>query len=96
MKFKVLKDIKDDHDIIATAALSKFSAISYLAKTGTPLKMLMTYNAYISEIECGLWSLVPLAQGKDESTYQSQFTHITKKIDILMSAIKNLRENSKS
>lgn len=91
MKYKTKEQMQKDVDSLGMAALSKFSSINHLCKTGIPLEGLLATESIIREIEAGLWSLVPLGCGDDKSTFENQVQHLTKKFNSVIEAAKSMR-----
>lgn len=83
--------MQDDVDSLGMAALSKFSSINHLCKTGIPIQGLLATESVIREIEAALWSLVPLGLGDDKATFDSQVDHVTKKFNAFLEASKSMR-----
>lgn len=91
MKYKSKEEMQDDVDSLGMAALSKFSAISHLSKLGIPLNGMLAIESMVREIECGLWTLVPLGLGDDKTTFDSQIEHLTKKFHSVIEAAKIMK-----
>lgn len=92
MKFKTKEEMKDDIDSLGMCALSKFSAISHLSKLGIPLPGMIMLESMIREMECGLWTLVPLGLGNDSATFESQINHLQKKFHSIIEAAKAMKQ----
>lgn len=91
MKYKTKDEMQNDVDTLGMAALSKFSSISHLSKLGIPLEGMLAIESMVREIECGLWSLVPLGLGNDNQTFESQIKHLTKKFNSVIEAAKVMK-----
>lgn len=92
MKYRDKEEMQVHVDMLGMCALSKFSAISHLSKLQIPLDGMIAIESQIREIECGLWTLVPLALGNDAVTYISQVEHIQKKCTHFIEAIKVMKD----
>jgi hypothetical protein len=67
---------------IGIAEISTFSSIRALAKMGIPLEGMVALNVLIKEVECVLWSIVPMCLEKKHGTeYKNQCEHLKKLID---------------
>lgn len=91
MKYKTKEQMQKDVDSLGMAALSKFSSINHLCKTGLNLEGLLAIESMVREIECGLWSLVPLGLGDDPFTFENQVNHLTNKFNKVIEAAKLMR-----
>lgn len=91
MKFKSKEEMQDDVDSLGMCALSKFSAINHLSKLGIPLAGMIMIESMVREMECGLWTLVPLGLGNDNATFDKQVDHLTKKFNSIVSAAKSMK-----
>ena len=91
MKYKTKEQMQEHVDSLGMAALSKFSSINHLCKTGIPIDGLLAIESMVREIECGLWSLVPLGLGDDKVTFESQIQHLNKKFNSVIEAAKAMR-----
>ena len=91
MKYKTKEQMQDNVDSLGMAALSKFSSINHLCKTGIPIEGLLAIESLVREIECGLWSLVPLGLGNDKDTFENQIQHLTKKFHSVVEAAKAMK-----
>lgn len=90
MNFKNEEDVQKDAKIIGMGIISKLSAINYLSATKMGIDFLITFESQIIEIECGLWSLVPLAINGRKEIYHQHLEHIQNKINTLLAAIKTI------
>lgn len=88
MSVKILNVENDDAKTLGLCVLSKLSSINYLGKTGMPIKGLIMVEKVIGEIECGLWSLIPLAIGNDQELFEDQLKHIKEKFTHFIDTIK--------
>ena len=91
MKYRQQEEMQDDVNSLGMAALSKFSAISHLSKLGIPLDGMLAIESMVREIECGLWTLVPLGLGNDKATFDNQIEHLTKKFHCIIEASKAMK-----
>jgi hypothetical protein len=91
MKFKTKEEMQDDVDSLGMCALSKFSSINHLSKLGIPLPGMLMIESMVREIECGLWSLVPLGLGGKTDVFQNQVDHLTKKFNSIIEAAKAMK-----
>ena len=91
MKFKTKEEMQDDVDSLGMCALSKFSAISHLSKLKIPLAGMIMIESMVREMECGLWTLVPLGLGNDTETFNRQVDHLSKKFQSIISAAKSMK-----
>lgn len=91
MKFKDKEEMKDDIESLGLAALSKFSAINHLSKLSIPLSGMIAIESMVREIECGLWTLVPLGLNGDEGVFNSHIEHLTKKFESVIAAAKAMK-----
>ena len=91
MKFKTKEEMKDTIESLGHAAVSKFSAINYLAKSNIPLDPLISIDVIIREIECGLWSLIPLGLGDDAELFNGQVESLKGSFDSIIKASKAMK-----
>jgi hypothetical protein len=89
MQFKDKKDLKEEVEVFGLMAISKFSSIRALAKMGLPLDAMLKLESIIKQVECTMWSILPLAfEGEKEvEKYDSQVKHLN---DLLTSFEKAL------
>lgn len=92
MKYKTKEEMKESIETLGLCALSKFSAISHLSKLHIPLEGMIAIESMIREIECGLWTLVPLGVGNDISMFENQCNHLEKKVKSFIEAGKLMRD----
>jgi hypothetical protein len=76
MKFKSKESVKKHIDALGLACISKISSINYLARKDIGIDTLVILDAKIKELECGIWSLVPLAMDGHIDHFQSQAEHV--------------------
>jgi hypothetical protein len=91
MKYRNKEEMQENIDVLGMCTLSKFSAISHLSKLQIPLDGMIALESQIREIECGLWTLVPLGLGNDIATFENQIQHIQKKCNVFIEAAKAMR-----
>ena len=91
MKYKSKEEMKNNVDSLGMAALSKFSAINHLSKLGIPLEGMLAIESMVREIECGLWTLVPLGLGNDTETFENQIDHLKKKFNSIIEVAKAMK-----
>jgi hypothetical protein len=91
MKYKNPEEMKDDIKSLGMCALSKFSAISHLSKLKFPLEAMIMLESLIREMECGLWTLVPLGVGNDSEMFEKQINHLTNKFGSIVNAAKAMK-----
>lgn len=91
MKYKTKEEMKKDIDSLGMCALSKFSSINHLSKLHVPLEGMLAIESMVREIECGLWSLVPLGLGDDQATFENQIQHLTKKFQKIIEAVNMMK-----
>jgi hypothetical protein len=61
MIFKNHEELDDTAKQTGLAVISTFSSIRAIAKMGIPFEGMVLLNQLIAEIDCVLWSIVPLA-----------------------------------
>lgn len=91
MKYKTKEEMQSNVDLLGMCTLSKFSAISHLSKLQIPLDGMIALESQIREIECGLWTLIPLGLGNDSATFENQIQHIQKKCNVFIEAAKAMK-----
>lgn len=91
MKYKTKEEMQKDVESLGMAALSKFSSINHLSKLGVNLEGMLSIESMIRQIECGLWSLVPLGLGDDNVMFENQISHLTKQFQRLIEAAKVMK-----
>ncbi len=92
MKYKTKEEMQDSIETLGMCALSKFSAINHLSKLRVPLEGMIAIESMVREIECGLWTLVPLGMGDDEEMFKKQCDHLEKKMKLVINAAKAMNQ----
>jgi hypothetical protein len=95
MKFKNPDDLVEYANDIGMSAISKISAINYMAATKMGIDGLLTVMNTISAIECNLWTLVPLAMNGDTETFQKIEQNVRESFDNFVGATLALRDIKK-
>lgn len=96
MKFKDKEKLHREVEGLGLAAISKLTSINYMCKTGMEIDAIIKVESEIGEIECGLWSLIPMGLDATDEDFNNQFEHVKKKVDSILEAAKAMRMLKKS
>lgn len=91
MKFKDKETMKDAIETQGLATISKLTAINWLGKMGMDVDGLIATKTMIDELECNMWSIIPLAMSEHNERYEEQLTHIQENFSRFISAVKLMK-----
>lgn len=91
MKFKPKESLKEHAEALGLADISKMSSINYLARMNIGIDGLVALDAKIKELECGVWSLIPLGLDGKEDMFNNQLNHISSLFDSVINAAKAMK-----
>lgn len=91
MKLKTKEETKEEIENLGICALSKFSAINLLCKFGLSLQDLIVLESRIREIECGLWTLVPLCLNNENKMFNESVENLTKELQSFIDITKAMK-----
>lgn len=77
MKFKTKESLKNHVEALGLADISKMSSINHLARKNVGIDGLIVFDSKIKELECGLWSLLPLGLDEKGEIFDHQVDHLT-------------------
>ena len=93
MKFQDPEKFKDVAANIGHARVSRLSAIRFISMTGIPLQALSAVELMASQMDCLIWSLVPLAIDGNDQTFNTQIKLIEEKFQHHLETIREIRED---
>lgn len=95
MKLKNPEHLQDEIGKLGLAAVSKISSINYASKLNFPLDGLLATEAVIREIECTLWTIIPLANDDDQELFEAQIKQVEDAVKLFIEAARLMRSVQK-
>lgn len=97
MDFRDTKDVEKIGNDIGIAAISQLSSIRALSKMGLPLDGIIALKKLVDEIDCMLWSLVPMGmEEKHANHFTIQCEGVKEAVDTFISAAQGMAELCKT